>query len=71
MKKSRVTLTNSAPQIISENFVLNINQVTKVLGISRTTLDKYRKEDSFPKPLKRSARPKWITEEIIKWAKTV
>lgn len=51
---------------MSENILLNINQLTKVLDISRTTLDKYRKQDSFPKPIGQTKRPKWITEEIMK-----
>ncbi|WP_295365356.1 hypothetical protein [uncultured Succinivibrio sp.] len=65
-------LTQLSPnQIISENIILSINQLTKVLNVSRTTLEKYRKQEGFPKPVGgQSNRPKWITEEIVKWIKT-
>ena len=69
MNKSEI-LSLSPKQIVSKNILLNIEQLTKVLAISRTTLDKYRKQKSFPKPVGQSGRPRWITEEIIKWIKT-
>lgn len=69
MKKNEF-LYITPKQIVSENILLNINQLTKVLDISRTTLDKYRKQDSFPKPIGQTKRQKWITEEIMKWMKT-
>lgn len=69
MKKSE-SIYISPKQIVSENILLTIDQLTKVLAISRTTLDKYRKQQSFPKPVGQTGRPRWITEEIIKWLKT-
>lgn len=70
MIKNSETLKESPAQIVSENILLTIDQLTKVLAISRTTLDKYRKKQSFPKPVGEDGRPKWITEEIMKWIKT-
>ena len=70
MKKNEPMTLSSPKQIVSENILLNINQLTRVLNISRTTLEKYRKQEGFPKPIGQSNRPKWITEEILKWLKT-
>lgn len=57
-------------KIIKNNFVLNAHQIMDILGISRGTLDKFRKEANFPKSVGHGGRPKWLTKEILSWIQT-
>ncbi|WP_075202578.1 AlpA family phage regulatory protein [Vibrio mexicanus] len=47
---------------------LTINDIVDTFCISRTTLWRLRRSDTFPRPAMISARsPRWSKEDILKW----
>lgn len=69
--KDFTNVSQNPMQIIEANIVLNTHQLMQIFNVSRGTLDKFRKQKNFPKPIEMGGnRPMWITEEIVKWIKT-
>lgn len=55
-------------QVQNENTLLNRKQVVAATGLSRATIDRMRKADSFPKPLQISTRRvAWTSRSIREW----
>ena len=69
-KQDKLVL-QSASELVKNNIVLRTVEVMKVLGITRSTFDKLKKEANFPKPrlFISKSRPVWLTEEIVNWCK--
>ena len=63
-------IATSAIQLINENIFLNSNQIMKIFGITRSTLDKWKKTKGFPEELYLTKRPIWKKEEILNWAES-
>ena len=60
----------------SNKLLLRVGELSDWLGVSRSTIYKWVKEDRFPEPLilgqsdgKRSAS-RWKTSEVVEWLKT-
>ncbi len=68
-----MTLVRSAvgiPSADSLPIVLDIVHVTKLLGVSRSTVDRMDAEEKIPAPIRAGRSKKWDSDGFLIWLRT-
>ena len=47
--------------------LLNVNEVAAFLGVHPKTIYRYRRENGFPKGVKKVGSRRWLHSEILAW----